>query len=68
MSGSFDINKHYVSKIFMINGLDFQTLQFKNLLLSIEKAKHEMLLYDLQKLLSYASAKLQNYSFDRTEN
>ena len=46
MSVSFDINKHYVSKIFMINYLNFQTLQFKNLLLSIEKAKHEMLLYD----------------------
>ena len=41
MLRSFEFNKHCVLKIFRINGLNFQTLQFKNLLLSIEEAKYK---------------------------
>ena len=60
-------NKHSVLKIFMINGLNFKlcNLQTYNLVMKKESAKCFCTI--LHKLFSYASAKLQTYSFDRTE-
>ena len=64
--GSCECNKHSVLKIFMINGLNFQcNLQTCNKVM--KKRSTKCFCTILHELFSYASAKLQTYSFDRTE-
>ena len=62
--GSCAFNEHSVLKIFMINKQC--NLQTCNLVM--EKQSTKCLCTILHKLFSYASAKLQTYSFERTEN
>ena len=66
--GSCAFNKHSVLKIFMINGLNFQTCKLQTCNLVMTKQSTKCFCTILHKLFSYAPAKLQTYSFDRTEN
>ena len=65
--GSCVFNKHSVLKIFMINGLFFKLCNLKTCNLVMKKQSTKCFCMILHKLFSYASAKLQTYSFDRTE-
>ena len=66
--GSCEFEKHFVLKIFMINGLNFKLCNLQTCNLVMKTSSTECFCTILHKLLSYASVKLQNYSFDRTEN